>query len=83
MENVNMFIDKYLKKLEFSYCPYVKRAENTKMPSTNNFDWVKLVANIKKFTGLDAIIGFAIQPNPKNRTQNHIYFGVMQTMSLL
>lgn len=83
MENVNTFIDKYLKKLDIPYWPDAIRAENINVSSTNKLEWSQTVAKIKKFTNLDAIIGFDIMPDPKSRTRKHIYLGVMQIASLL
>lgn len=51
--------------------------------SIDEFDWIDCIAEIKRITGADIIIGFDIFPDPVNRTRNRIVLGTPETTSIL
>lgn len=76
-------IGKYLRKLNFPYCPDGIMAKNANVSSTIEREWIESVAKIKKVTDLDAIIGFDILPDPTNQTRRHVFLGARRKVSLL
>lgn len=54
-----------------------------KAASTDDFDWIECVADIKRITSADSIIGFDIFPDPSDRFHNRIVLGVPETGSIL
>lgn len=71
----------YLKKFNLPSLPTainVIISKNSNV-SSNGFEWIKSIAEIKKTTGLDVIIGFDVISNPKNQTNqnhSHIFLGI-------
>lgn len=56
---------------------------NSNKTTDENFDWIESIALIKKYFGMDVIIGFDIFPDPTNRTSNRIVLGTPETTALL
>lgn len=71
----------YLKKFNLPSFPSaisVNISKSTNV-SSNGFEWIKSIAEIKKTTGLDVIIGFDVISNPKiqiNQINSHIFLGI-------
>lgn len=56
----------------------VNISKNTNV-SSNGFEWIKSIAEIKKTTGFDVIIGFDVISNTKNQTnqiRRDIFLGI-------
>ncbi|XP_037943545.1 neprilysin-3-like [Teleopsis dalmanni] len=78
----------YLREFELPLLPsgfnmtLSKEAEK-KFGDIEKFNWLRALVNIKKFTGMDLIIGFDIFADPLNNTIKRIAFGTPESESSL
>ncbi|GAB0092734.1 neprilysin [Sergentomyia squamirostris] len=60
-------IYKYLKMFNLPIIPTILNITDVDY-STYTFDWIKSVAAIKRYFGMDVMIGFDLMPDPENRS---------------
>ncbi|KAJ3659201.1 hypothetical protein Zmor_010902 [Zophobas morio] len=69
---------KYLKEVDLPTIPSLFTKTDQELEDFQ-FDWLKSEATIKKTFAMDVLIGFFVQPNMYNRSENVMYIGVPVT----
>ncbi|XP_055715890.1 endothelin-converting enzyme 2 [Phlebotomus papatasi] len=67
-------IYKYLKMFNLPIVPTILNLTEVDY-STYNFDWIKSVAAIKRYFGMDVMVGFDLMPDPENRSVYRMAIG--------
>lgn len=67
-------IYKYLKMFHLPIVPTILNLTEVDY-STYNFDWIKSVAAIKRYFGMDVMVGFDLMPDPENRSVYRMAIG--------